>query len=123
MAQPMILCYNLAGKKAGKLRVDAVKFHVFVKTVQPQDYLQPIGALCGVSDRFDANYDEGAFPEEMLVLAHFPKPLLSAFLDALRAARASIPLKAVLTESNAGWNSLELREQLLAEQKAMEKQQ
>jgi len=120
MPQPTLLCCNLPSKKAGQLRVLAVRLRIAVRAVEPRDFLQPIGALCGLSEPFDACCDKDAFTDEMLVLAHFPQPLVSRFLDALRAARISVPLKAVLTEANAGWNFLELHEQLRAEREAME---
>ena len=43
----------------------------------------------------------------------------SALLDTLRAARAVIPLKAVLTETNAAWDSLTLYKALREEQETM----
>ena len=57
----------------------------------------------------------------MLVLAHFSDAQLSGFLQALRASKLPpIALKAVLTEENKGWNSLELHEALLEEHTAMQ---
>jgi len=120
MAQPLLLVYHLPAQKLTRLRIIAIRLNVRIHPVEKASYLQPIGALCGVSEPFDALYDGEDFPEEMLVMAHFPKSLVSSFLQAYRTAKLPpVPLKAVLTETNAGWNSLELREQLQAEHEAM----
>ena len=120
MAKPLLLVYHLPAQKLTRLRVIAIRLNVCILPVEKGSYLQPIGALCGVSEPFDALYDGEDFPEEMLVMAHFPKSLVTAFLQAYRAAKLPpVPLKAVLTETNAGWNSLELHEQLQAEHEAM----
>ena len=122
MAQPLLLVYHLPAQKLTRLRVIAIRLNIRIHPVEPEAYLQPIGALCGVSEPFDALYDGADFPDEMLVMAHFPQSLVSGFLQAYRAAKLPpVPLKAVLTETNAGWNSLELHEQLLAEHEAMKK--
>ena len=56
--------------------------------------------------------------DELLVLAHFPQSLFTAFLQQLRAMSLSIPLKCVLTEQNRGWNLLELHAHLCEERDA-----
>ena len=68
---------------------------------------------------FESFYDGEGFSDQMLVMAHFPQSVFSRFLQELRAARLVFPLKCVLTESNRGWNSLELHEQLCEERDAI----
>ena len=47
--------------------------------------------------------------------------MVNAFLSLLRASRLpAVPLKAVLTETNQGWNSLELHEELQKEREALQ---
>ena len=64
----------------------------------------------------DSLYDSAGFSEEMLLFAHFPETLLSRFLQGWKTAGLPpVALKAVLTDTNRDWNSLELHEQLVAE--------
>ena len=48
-----------------------------------------------------------------------PSRQFSALVDALRASRAAVALKAVVTETNAKWNSLELYRALQEEHDTM----
>ena len=60
------------------------------------------------------------FSDELLLLVNCPGPLLDRFLQGFR--RNKIPpvgLKAVLTPTNSGWTSLELREELAREREAI----
>ena len=120
MPQPVLLTYCFPAKRAAKLRVIAMRMGVRVKAVEKWEYLNPIGSFTGDCGSFDSFYDGDGFPEEMLVMAHFPQSLFTLFLQELRTARIVVPLKCVLTESNRGWNSLELHEQLCAERDAAE---
>lgn len=119
--QPLILSYNLPAKYLSKLRMLAMKCGARVRVVERREYLDSIGSLCGVCGTFETMYDGENFTGLMLVMAHFSDAQLSGFLQALRASKLpSIALKAVLTEENGGWNSLELHEALLEEHKAIQ---
>ena len=120
MSQPILLAYHIPAKRISKIRVAAMRLGVRVRVVDTWEYLQPIGSFTGDCGSFEAMYDKASFPEEMLVLAHFPDALLNRFLQELRAAKVVVPLKCVLTESNKGWNALELHEELMAEHRAMQ---
>lgn len=119
--QPLILSYNFPAKHLSKLRMLAMKLGVRVRVVEKREYLDPIGSFCGMCGAFETMYDGENFPGLMLVMAHFSDAQLSNFLQALRASKLPpVPLKAVLTPNNAGWNSLELHEALLDEHTAMQ---
>ena len=96
MLQPVLLTYRVPAKHAAKLRVLAVRMGIRVRAVEKWEYIQPVGSF-----------------------THFPQSVFSRFLQELRAARLVFPLKCVLTESNRGWNSLELHEQLCEERDAI----
>lgn len=119
MPKPILLIYHIPAKRASKLRVIAMRLGVRVKAVEKWEYLQPIGSFTGDCGSFDSFYDGEGFSEEMLVIAHFPQSLFSRFLQELRTAQLTIPLKCVLTDTNCGWNSLELHQELCAERDAM----
>lgn len=120
MPQPILLTYHLPAKRAAKVRVIAMRMGVRVKAVEKWEYLSPVGSFTGDCGSFDSFYDGKGFDDEMLVMAHFPQSLFTRFLQELRAACLTVPLKCVLTETNRGWNSLELHEQLAAERDAIE---
>ena len=68
----------------------------------------------------DGDWDGEAFDEEMLVMAHFPPALVQAFLQGLRRAGVRPGgLKAVLTPTNAQWDSLALYTELCREREAI----
>lgn len=119
MPQPVLLTYHIPAKYAAKLRVLAVRMGIRVRAVEKWEYLQPIGSFTGDCEGFESFYDGESFSDQMLVMAHFPQSVFNRFLQELRAARLVFPLKCVLTESNRGWNSLELHEQLCEERDAI----
>ena len=112
----LILAYNFPAKHLAKLRMAAMKLGVKVRPVEKREYLQSLGSFAGSLGTFESVYDGENFPELMLVLCGFSQPMVNAFLSLLKASRLpAVPLKAVLTETNQGWNSLELHEELQKE--------
>ena len=56
-------------------------------------------------------------------MANFSGVLLNGFLNAMRQNRLpGIPLKAVLTDANADWDSVRLHDEILREHIAMHSQ-
>lgn len=116
----LILSYNLPAKHLAKLRMAAMKLGVRVRPVEKREYLQSLGSFTGLLGTFESVYDGENFPELMLVLCGFSQPMVNTFLSLLKASRLPpVPLKAVLTETNQGWNSLELHDELKQEHEAM----
>ena len=60
------------------------------------------------------------FTEEMIVMQDLSPRQFHGFLDGLKAAGIRVPLKAVVTEHNAGWSSGRLCRELKAEHEAMQ---
>lgn len=116
----MVLAYNFQARHLSKLRMAAMKLGVKVRLVEKREYLQSLGALTGELDGFESFYDGDNFKSPMLVLCGLSEPMVHAFLNLLKASRLPpISLKAVLTETNKGWNSLELYDELSKEHEAM----
>ena len=80
----------------------------------------PLGQLAGL-DVSAAEEEETTevFRDEMLVMCGLGQGQFQAFLDQLRRSRATVALKAVLTESNAAWSSFRLHREIAAEHEAM----
>ena len=111
MKQPVLLCYNLTGEKMQKIRLAAMRLKIRVRPVEKAEYAQTIAALCGAEDAREAAYTGAGFEDEMLVMANFP-----AFR---RMSIAPVALKAMLTPTNAAWDSEKLHEELAGEHRAM----
>ena len=120
MSAPVILEYNLDNAQKLKLMFACAQLKITCHSVPREDYNQPIAALAGVRRRIEGSYAGEGFTDEMLVMVNFTGNLLNAFLNALRLNRArSIALKAVMTPSNADWDSVKLHDEILREHTAM----
>ena len=118
MKPPVLLTYNLHGERAAKIRMAAMRFRVRLRAVERREYARPLGEL--VENGPDGDWNGKAFDEEMLVMAHFPPALVQAFLQGLRRAGVRPGgLKAVLTPTNAQWDSLALYTELCREREAI----
>ena len=118
MKQPVLLTYNLRGERATKTRMVAMRFRVRLREVERREYARPLGEL--VESGPEGDWEGEAFDEEMLVMAHFPPALMQAFLQGLRRAGVRPGgLKAMLTPTNAQWDSLALYRELCKEREAI----
>ena len=118
MKPPVLLTYNLHGERAAKIRMAAMRFRVRLRAVERREYARPLAEL--VENGPDGDWNGKAFDEEMLVMAHFPPALMQAFLQGLRRAGVRPGgLKAMLTPTNAQWDSLALYTELCREREAI----
>ena len=117
-----VLLYNIGREKLPKIRFNLFKLGLRAREVSPAEFDRPIGALAGLEGFEAAEADGGdPFAGEMLVMCGLSSPQFSAFLNALRQNRCTVALKAVLTETNAGWTSTRLHRELEAEHAALQK--
>ena len=120
MTQPVLLCYNLSGEKMQKIRLAAMRLKIRVRPVEEDEYAQTVAALCGLEEKTDAAYVGAGFEDEMLVMANFPAGMMNAFLGLFRRMGiAPVALKAMLTPTNAAWNSEKLHAEIAGEHQAM----
>lgn len=124
--QELVLLYNFQNtEKARKLKAVLIQMGIRIKNVEKEAYLEPIGSLCGIEgiEKTDKQYEGEGFPEEMLVMKGMSGGRVDTLLTLLRKNKVEkIQLKAILTETNQQWNSLELYEELKKEHEAMSKQ-
>ena len=120
MKQPVLLCYNLSGEKMRKIRLAAMRLKIRVRPVEKDEYAQTVAALCGLEEKTDAAYVGAGFEDEMLVMANFPAGMMNAFLGLFRRMGiAPVALKAMLTPTNAAWDSEKLHAEIAGEHQAM----
>ncbi len=122
--QPLVLTYNLQPEKLAKLRVLCLRLGIRIHIVQPEEYGLPIGALAGMTSAPEGETPAEPFADEMLVMAAFRPGMLDAFLNGFRQSRIPpVALKAMVTETNAGWTSPELHRAILEEHEMMRQAQ
>lgn len=117
--RPTILVFNIPQEKLSKLRFTCMRLGIQVCPVEPADYGQTIGALCGMAPREEAPAPQETFDEDMLVMASFTQSLANRLLAALKQGRLPVRLKAVVTPTNALWNPVQLYRELTAERAAI----
>ena len=115
------LLYNFKdAARLQKVRFALFKLGVSGRVVAPEELSQPIGYLCDLEGFSPVEEPvEGGFSDEMLVLCGLSGPQLDALLSSLRRSRVVVALKAVVTEDNAAWSSLQLHDELCQEHEAM----
>ena len=115
------LLYNFKdAARLQKVRFALFKLGVSGRVVAPEELSQPIGYLCDLEGFSPVEETvEGGFSDEMLVLCGLSGPQLDALLLSLRRSRVVVTLKAVVTEDNAAWSSLQLHDELRQEHEAM----
>lgn len=119
MTTPTVLCYNLGPEREARVRTLCLIQKLRLRPVSPAEYGEAVGALAGLFPTSGASAAE-PFGEEMLVLCDFSEAALNGFLTGFRkAGLPPVSLKAVLTPTNAAWNSRQLYEELCREHAAM----
>ena len=114
-----ILMYNCSGGKFSKLQQIFAMLRLRMRVVEPERYHLTLAELA--EGKGEAGETAEAIPETMLVFCGLNDALLHQVLEVIRVAKLPpIHLKAILTEDNKGWNSLELYEELCKERQAME---
>lgn len=121
--QGLVLCYNLSGNKAAKIKASCIRLGLRLKTVSAECFALPLGHLLHIPEYEQTPpTDEAPFHEEMLVFYNLSQSQLDALLTQIRTA-GGIRLKAVVTPTNVGWTSCALNRELQAERAAISRGQ
>ena len=119
MSRPTLLCFNLPADKLSRVRFLCMRLSILTVEVRPEDFLQPLGALCGLCPRLPGlNAPQEPFTGEMAVMANMSRQQADRFLSSLKQAKISLPLKAVVTPTNVRWDALTLHRELSREPEA-----
>lgn len=119
----VMLCYNLSGKKAPRLKAACIKLGIRIKDVAPEQFALPLGHILGHTEYAEAvPTDAPIFHEELVVFYQFTEQQLDRLLPEIRKA-GGIALKAVVTPTNISWNAYALSRELIAEREAIAKNQ
>ena len=110
--------YNCSGPEFSKLRQIFAMLRLRMRPVEPARYQVPIGLLA--QGEGEDGEPAQPIPEAMLVFCGLGEALRNQVLEVIRVAKLPpIPLKAVLTETNREWTSLQLYEELKKEREAI----
>ena len=114
----IVLIYNCSGPKFTKLGHIFAMLGLRMRRIQPTQYGQSLIELAqGVEG---TAVEAEAFTENMLVFCGLNQAFLNQLLEVIRLAKFPPILKAMLTEDNKDWNSVQLRDELLEEKKKIE---
>ncbi len=112
--QPVLYAWNFSAIRRESLHAVCGQLGIRLRAVAPAEARLPLGSLPASPPA--SGPAMMPFPEEMLLMAFFPDAVLDRFLAALRSfGLAPVPLKAILTPTNAGWDSIRLHRELSAE--------
>lgn len=112
--RPTLCCWNFTPARLGALRGLCGELGIALRAVGAGDVRLPLARLPETEPA--ASIAAMPFADEMLLMAAFPGPLTDALLAGLRrTGLAPVPLKAVLTLFNMGWDSVRLHRELSAE--------
>ena len=113
---PVLLSCNIGGERLDAVNITASRMGLTVKELTADEFGIVIGFLAGLDGFTDEKQDaQGSFDEEMLIMCGLSGGEMNALLNALRRENVNIPLKAVLTETNAKWSPARLYKELSAE--------
>lgn len=113
-----VLMYGCSGDRFSKLKQIFAMLRLRMRMVEPDRYHVPLEELA--QGRGEPGENAEALPEPMLVFCYLPKALLNQVLEVIRVAKLPpIPLKAVLTETNQTWDTMQLYHELLQEREAI----
>ena len=124
--EEVILFYNISEEEAREaLETFCARQGLRPVFVKNEQYDVPVGFVAYGSDSQQADYlREKAgpgFDDTMMVMAGLPRKRVFEVLEAMKAmALPRISYKAMLTEFNAVWTSLQLFEQLEEERRGIE---
>ncbi len=113
-----VLLYNCSAPEFSKLKQIFAMLRLRMRVVEPDRYHVPLEELA--RGQGEAGETAEALPEPMLVFCGLGQALLNQVLEVIRLAKLPpIPLKAVLTDTNQAWNTVQLHEELLREREAI----
>ena len=113
-----VLMYNCSGEEFSKLKQIFAMLRLRMRVVGPDRYHISLEELA--QGKGEPGEAAQPLPESMLVFCGMGQALLNQVLEVIRVAKLPpIPLKAVLTETNREWNTMQLYEELLREREAV----
>jgi len=112
-----VLLYNLENNLILKQALAIMNIQCFY--IEVKDYDLPIKELF---DNKDTGNNIKTFTEEMIIMDEFSDIQLDTLLSSLKTNNIKIMLKAIVTDYNKQWTSLQIRDELIKEYLAFKNQ-
>ncbi len=113
-----VLMYNIEDGKRLKIKLLCNKLNIRAREIEKSEFGLKISTLLGIDDDKTVKPDSD-FDGEMLYLSDFYGSMLNIFLNQLKRQKTPVALKAIKTDSNIGFTSYELYNELCEEHKAL----
>lgn len=121
-----MLLYGLEKKKEEAVKKLCLQLGIKVKHISPEQFHLPVGMLSVIRNAGTANSPyrmpplanpaPSEIPEEMMIMDGFSSERMERFLERMKKMGISgIALKAVVTEFNKNWDSVQLYRELKTE--------
>lgn len=114
---PTLLLFNIAPQKRAALQVIGLRCGCRMQAVPTEKQGATLARI--LSGETGEITPAEPFTEELLVMAGLNDRRLDTVLTELRRRKVHIPLKAVVTPTNADWTAVELYEELCRERDAI----
>lgn len=116
----IVLSFGLEATENKKLKTLCEMVGLRLRKVLPEEYGQPIGSFAGVTAREEHPEPQKELSGKMLVFAFVSDRQLNVMLSSMKTARIAVgSYKAVLTETNATWNTPTLFAELCKEREEL----
>ena len=117
-----VLLYNFTEEtRRKKVKAELFRMGLPSEEIPPSAQAHVLGYLLKAEDCTPApEPPENPFREEMIVMYGLTPRQFHGFLDGLKRQGVRVPLKAVVTEHNIRWSSLQLRDELMKEAEAVQ---
>lgn len=125
MGKETVLLYGLEKKKEEAVKKLCLQLGIKAKHISPEQFHLPVGVLSVIRNAGTAkpasrmplaNPAPSEIPEEMMIMDGFSPERMDRFLERMKKMGISgIALKAVVTEFNKNWDSVQLYRELKAE--------
>ena len=114
--KPTVLSFNLSGDAQQKLRLACMRLKVFYRPADSRLQHTALRAILSGEAPVPHEASEAPFSDAMVVFANLPQASLNTLLSLWRQMGIPpVPLKAVLTDTNADWTPVQLRDELKKE--------
>lgn len=113
-----VFMYNIEDGKRLKIKLLCNKLNIRAREIEKSEFGLKISTLLGIDDDKTVKPDSD-FDGEMLYLSDFYGSMLNIFLNQLKRQKTPVALKAIKTDSNIGFTSYELYNELCEEHKAL----
>ena len=107
---PLVLIYNFNSTKQLRMELLCASLGIRMRIVKPAEYQLPVELLIQQPSATGNITTKNI--GEMMLICHMNNEMLDTLLQKMRENNITVPLKAVITDTNKHWSSIELYQHL-----------